>query len=181
MYVKPSEFPNLKLIRLNRTNDSRGSFSTLRNFESNHLVRDGYLAFSRNEKKNTLRGLHSQSDPNSENKLVVCIFGEVYDVILDLRYGTSNFGNWTYLNLGPESEFDGVEIPPNCAHGYLTKYDNTLLFYNISGNYSPIHARNIRWDDEYFSIVWPNSPDHISLSDGNIPLISERSMENWAQ
>jgi dTDP-4-dehydrorhamnose 3,5-epimerase len=145
------------LINLEKHTDDRGFFArTFCPTEFNkhglhtHYVQD---SISFNAKKGTLRGMHYQS-PASEIKVVQCIKGEIYDVIIDLRKDSPSFQKWTTVNL-TEDTLSILYIPKGCAHGFQTLKDNTLISYKISEFYQPAQARGIRWDDPFFNISWP--------------------------
>lgn len=107
-----------------------------------------------NAKKCTLRGMHYQSKPHEEAKLVRCIRGSIYDVIIDIRPDSSTFKSWFAIELRSE-KYNMLYIPEGFAHGFLTLEDNTEVFYQMSDFYYPELAKGIRWDDPLFAIKWP--------------------------
>ena len=115
--------------------------------------------------KNTLRGLHYQNYPHSENKVVQCVSGKVFDVIVDLRENSETFREHLEVCLGPDETFIGVLIPVGCAHGYLTLEENTSLIYFMDKEYFPESAQGLLWDDPLLGINWPTQPDLISERD----------------
>jgi dTDP-4-dehydrorhamnose 3,5-epimerase len=117
----------------------------------------------------TMRGLHFQSIPFSENKIVKCISGRVFDVIVDLRQDSSTYKEHVSIELGPSSNYLGVFIPSGCAHGYLTLEDNSTLIYFMDQEYSPEHSRGLYWNDPSLSIKWPSDPTLISERDSKWP------------
>ena len=146
--------------------DSRGSLvrvwdkdSPLENF---NLVQSSFVL---NAQKNTLRGLHYQSSPHSENKVVQCVTGKVFDVIVDLREKSDTFRESIEVSLGPNETFIGVLIPAGCAHGYLTLEENTSLIYFMDKGYIPESAQGLLWNDPSLAINWPTQPDLISERD----------------
>ncbi|MBB5702836.1 dTDP-4-dehydrorhamnose 3,5-epimerase [Ochrobactrum daejeonense] len=120
------------------------------------------LSFSR--RKGTLRGLHYQSEPHSETKLVACLQGAIWDVLVDLRPHSPTFRRWTGMEL---SANNGVQlyIPEGCAHGFQTLTPDVLMRYMISKPYAPDHATGLRYDDPALGIAWPNKPSVISDRD----------------
>lgn len=120
-----------------------------------------------NPTSGTLRGLHYQDDPFSENKVVQCVSGRVFDVIVDLRKDSRTRGMHVSYEIGPQCEYLGLVIPSGCAHGYLTLESNSTLVYFMDQEYSADHARGLRWNDPQFSIMWPRSPLLISERDAN--------------
>ncbi len=146
--------------------DSRGFFvrvwdrdSLLKNF---NLIQSSFVL---NPQKNTLRGLHFQRFPYSENKIVQCVSGKVFDVIVDLREESDTFREHLEVILGPDENFIGVLIPIGCAHGYLTLEENTSLIYFMDKEYFPESAQGLLWNDPLLSIRWPNHPKLISERD----------------
>jgi dTDP-4-dehydrorhamnose 3,5-epimerase len=119
----------------------------------------------------TLRGLHFQVAPHAEAKLVRCTRGAVFDVVVDLRAGSSTFRQWLGMDLDEESG-RMLYIPEGCAHGYLTREPNTDLTYQASVPYAPKSARGVRYDDSAFGIVWPEPVKVVSQQDLNWPEFS---------
>lgn len=118
--------------------------------------------------KGTLRGLHFQSAPFAEAKLVRCTRGAIYDVVLDLRPASPTFRSWTAIVLTAESR-NMVYVPEGCAHGFLTLQDNVEVFYQMSEFYNAEAARGVRWDDPAFRITWPGKVEVISERDRTYP------------
>ncbi|MFO7712799.1 dTDP-4-dehydrorhamnose 3,5-epimerase family protein, partial [Desulfosarcina sp.] len=111
----------------------------------------------------TLRGLHYQVPPHEEAKLVRCIRGAVFDVIIDLRKGSGSYGRW----FGTELTADAPRLfhmPKGTAHGYLSLADDSEILYLVSEFYTPGAERGIRWDDPAFDILWPMT-DNLMVSD----------------
>jgi dTDP-4-dehydrorhamnose 3,5-epimerase len=105
--------------------------------------------------RGTLRGLHYQTAPHQEVKLVRCIRGAVYDVIVDLRPDSPTYLRWVGLELTGENR-TMLYVPEGCAHGYLTLEDNSEVTYPVSQFYHPEAERGVRWNDPLFGIQWPN-------------------------
>lgn len=126
------------------------------------------LSFSR--EKGTLRGLHYQNEPYTETKLVSCLQGMVWDVVVDLRTNSPSYMRWTGVELSAEN---GVQlyIPEGCAHGFQTLTDNVLMHYMISRPYMSAAATGLRYDDPALGIPWPDKPTVISERDRGWPLI----------
>jgi len=102
----------------------------------------------------TLRGLHYQLPPHAEAKVVRCIRGAIYDVILDLRPASPTFRRFAAITLTSENRWMAY-VPEGCAHGFQTLEDGTEVLYMISEFYQPDHARGVRWNDPAFNIPWP--------------------------
>ncbi len=112
----------------------------------------------------TLRGMHYQVAPHGEAKLVKCIRGAVFDVVLDLREGSATFGRWAGATLTPENRLM-MYAPKGCAHGFLTLEDDTEMLYTASAPYQGAAERIIRWNDPKFAIAWPRQPAVLSPKD----------------
>lgn len=118
--------------------------------------------------RGTLRGMHYQLAPRAETKLVRCIGGAVYDLILDLREESATFGESYGAELNAENRHM-MYIPKGVAHGFLTLTDNAEVFYFVDEFYAPDRERGIRWDDPAFRIEWPETPTVLSDKDRNHP------------
>ena len=114
--------------------------------------------------KGTLRGMHYQLAPRAETKLVRCIRGALYDLILDLREGSATFGQSFGADLTAENR-RMMYVPKGFAHGFITLADDTEAFYFVDEFYSPEHERGIRYDDPRFKLTWPITPTVISDKD----------------
>lgn len=150
--------------------DQRGSL--FRMWENNELLNDFKIAqasFVSNPHKGTLRGLHFQFGNWAENKIIYCLSGLIFDVVLDLRPNSSTFKLYDSLELGPHSAYQGVIVPVGCAHGYLTRKTDTDLIYFMDKEYSSEYAAGILWNDPEFSVAWPEIPKNISKQDRNWP------------
>jgi dTDP-4-dehydrorhamnose 3,5-epimerase len=121
-------------------------------------------SISFNKKKGTLRGMHCQSPPHAEAKLVRCTLGAIYDVILDLRPDSPSFKQWFSVELSAENRKE-LYIPEGVAHGFQTLADNTEVSYQISEFHHPESARGVRWNDPDFGIRWPLPVTVISPKD----------------
>jgi dTDP-4-dehydrorhamnose 3,5-epimerase len=119
-------------------------------------------------KVGTLRGLHYQSAPFGEAKLVRCSRGSVFDVVVDLRRQSSTFKKWFGASLSAE---DGIMVyaPVGCAHGYVTLESDTELMYFTSHSYVPDAARGVRFNDPAFKIEWPTEITLVSQADRSWP------------
>jgi dTDP-4-dehydrorhamnose 3,5-epimerase len=113
----------------------------------------------------TLRGLHYQAPPHAEVKLVRCIRGSVFDVVVDLRRDSATYLQWFGTELSADS-LHMLYVPEGCAHGYLTLTDSSEVVYPVSRAYKADAERGIRWNDPAFSIEWPAArPLTISAKD----------------
>lgn len=109
---------------------------------------------SYNKKSGTLRGMHYQAPPFEEAKIVSCVRGSIYDVVVDLRRDSSSYCRWFATEL-TEHNFKMVYIPKGCAHGFQTLEDDCMVYYQMTEFFHPECARGVRWDDPQFAIEWP--------------------------
>ncbi len=123
---------------------------------------------SYNRQKGTLRGMHYQTDPYAEAKLVRCTKGAIYDVIVDLRQDSQTFGQWIGVELTAANR-RSLYAPEELAHGFQTVEDDTEVFYQMSQFYQPQAARGFRWNDPKFNIQWPIEELIISPRDQGYP------------
>jgi len=160
------------VIETERHSDERGWFG--RTFCRDEFVRHGLdwtveqCSLSFNEAKGTLRGMHFQSGPGAEPKLVRCVHGQIFDVVLDLRPASTTFRRWVARELNGD-QADGLYVPSGCAHGFLTLEPDTEVLYMIGAPYVPALARGVRWNDPAFSIDWPFTPSIMSARDAGYP------------
>lgn len=115
-----------------------------------------------NHSKGTLRGIHYQIAPHEQAKLVRCVRGALYDVIIDLRPDSGTFKQWLGVELVGEDP-KALYVPPNFAHGFQTLEDNTEVSYHTSAFYQPTSERGVRWDDPAFNISWPATESRIII------------------
>ncbi len=159
MIFRESKLKGACLITLEPAVDERGSFTRTfcrKEFEDQNLVSD-YVqnSISINNSKGTLRGMHYQEDPASETKLIQCLLGAVYDVIIDLRPQSPTFCSWESFELSAEKQ-QLLYVPAGFAHGFITLVDDTALYYMISEYYSPNLAIGVNYNDPVFGIIWPD-------------------------
>ena len=112
--------------------------------------------------KNVLRGLHFQLPPHDHDKLVTCIEGNVFDVVVDLRQGSANYGQHQSFELSGASG-DSVFVPSGCAHGFYVRSETAIMLYNVSSLYAPSHDTGIRWDS--VGVAWPSAEPIVSDRD----------------
>ena len=160
------------IIELEPMEDERGFFA--RSFCQKEFKKHGLnprivqCNISFNKKRGTLRGMHYQVSPYEEAKLVSCIRGAIYDVIIDLRQDSPTYCQWFAVEL-TEENYKMLYIPKGFAHGFQTLEDNTVVFYQMSEFYYPECARGVRWDDSTFEIEWPLSEQVMSKKDLSYP------------
>jgi len=157
--------------------DDRGWFA--RTFCKNEFAEIGHNketvqlnhSFSRNE--GTIRGMHFQFPPFTEIKMVRCIAGKIFDVIVDLRSGSSTFMKWFGAELSADNKAM-MYIPEGFAHGFQTLAPNSELIYHHTSFYTPNAEGGIRYNDVRIGIEWPLPVKEISDRDKNHPLISNQ-------
>ena len=155
----------VELVDIKYYCDNRGSFLELyRHDKNNEVFLQDNLSFS---KENVLRGMHYQVDPFSQGKLVFCISGLIYDVVVDIRKNSPTFGMWMGFWLSPENE-KAIWIPPGFAHGFFTLKESYLL-YKITNTYNKDSERTLLWNDSTVAIQWP-----LFKKDG--PLLSDKDV-----
>jgi len=125
---------------------------------------------SYNARKGTLRGMHYQSAPHEEHKLVRCTAGAMFDVIVDIRASSPTYRRWYGTELTAQNR-RSVFVPPGCAHGFVTLTDDTEVYYMISVAHAPEFSRGVRWNDPAFGIEWALPPAVISARDASYPLL----------
>jgi dTDP-4-dehydrorhamnose 3,5-epimerase len=163
------------LIELELERDERGFFA--RSWSRAEFTRRGLddefseCAISFNHRRGTLRGLHYQVAPFEETKLVRCTAGAIYDVVVDLRRDSPTRRQWAAFELSAENRHM-LYVPKGFAHGFQTLVDGTEVCYQLTGTYSPSHARGIRWDDAGLGITWPPTPERI-MSGRDRQLVTE--------
>lgn len=158
MQFEPLQIDGAFLIRVEPVVDERGAFA--RTFCADEFAAQGLVdrftqhSVSFNSRRGTVRGLHFQAEPFAETKVVRCLRGAVFDVIVDLRLRSSTFGQWCATRLLAE-ERNAVYVPQGCAHGFQTLLDNCELEYLMTPDFDAASARGIRWDDPALAIAWP--------------------------
>jgi dTDP-4-dehydrorhamnose 3,5-epimerase len=172
MQLTPTPLKGAFLIDLDKRSDERGFFARLFCFTefAKHGL-DGNFVQANNslsKENGTLRGMHYQLSPMAETKLVRCLHGSIYDVILDLRPASETFGRSFGTVLSRENR-QMMYVPKGFAHGFLTLEDDSELLYMVSAPYSKELERGVRWNDPAFNIAWPAIPKIISGKDDRLP------------
>lgn len=161
------------LIEIDKIEDDRGFFA--RSFCQKEFAKLGLenhieqCNVSFNKNKGTLRGMHYQKYPVQEVKIVRCIKGKIYDVIVDLRSESPTYKQWEAFELDATS-YKMVYIPKGAAHGYMSLETDSEILYYVSAPYSPAHYGGFRWNDPAFNIEWPMVPTTLSEKDKNHPI-----------
>lgn len=169
MNIIDTLIPDVKIIEPKVFGDERGYFFESFNKKifdeavgcSVQFVQDNHSLSI----QGVLRGLHYQSAPYSQGKLVRCVEGEVLDVAVDLRKSSSTFGRWVAVNLSAENKKQ-LWIPEGFAHGFVTLSEKAQFLYKTTGYYNPASERCIIWNDKQLGIEWPDLPEiHLSKKD----------------
>lgn len=174
MRVIETRLPGVLILEPPVFRDERGHFTETWHREryraagvSDDFVQDN-LSFSR---RGVLRGLHYQN-PAPQAKLVSVLQGEVFDVAVDLRRGSSTFGQWYGVVLSGEN-LRQLWIPEGFAHGFLVTSESALFSYKCTNFYAPEHERSLRWDDPEIRIEWPMESPVVSPKDARAPLLGD--------
>jgi dTDP-4-dehydrorhamnose 3,5-epimerase len=163
------------VIELEPHVDSRGHFA--RTFCAEEFAAHGLAttiaqtSASRNTVAGTLRGMHIQADPHAETKLVRCVRGAIFDVIVDMRANSPSRLRWHGVRLDAETGA-AIYVPAGFAHGFVTLEPDSDVMYQMSTPYAPDAARGLRWDDPALGIDWPCSPTVISARDSAYPWLA---------
>jgi dTDP-4-dehydrorhamnose 3,5-epimerase len=166
--LRPTELPEVIELVPKRFGDDRGFFSET--YNQKRFVEAGITcAFvqdnhSLSVDKLTLRGLHFQSPPHAQDKLVRVIRGSIWDVAVDIRIGSQTFGKWTGRTLTPD-EGNQLFIPVGFAHGFLTLERDTEVTYKTSAYYDANADGCLHYADPAFNIDWPINGQNPILSD----------------
>ena len=139
-------------------NDDRGFFmESWNSVEFNNLVKEDIYFFQDNHsksKQHVLRGLHYQIPPNDQGKLIKCVSGKIFDVIVDLRRNSKDFLSWAGIFLDSNNH-EQIWIPSGFAHGFLTISNTAEIIYKTTNFWSKEHERSIIWNDPSLDIKWP--------------------------
>ena len=168
MQVLSSHFRDVKLLRPQRYVDARGFFSeaySKRDYASigirNEFVQDNH---SLSRARGVVRGLHFQTPPSAQAKLVRVLRGSILDVVVDIRSGSPSFGQHIATVLSA-NDWNQIFIPVGFAHGFCTLEPETEILYKVDNYYAPEHDRGICWNDPAIGIAWPVSDAEAQLSD----------------
>ncbi|EEC8097596.1 dTDP-4-dehydrorhamnose 3,5-epimerase [Escherichia coli] len=171
MNVIKTVIPEVLIFEPKKFEDSRGYF--LESFNQ-RLFEDAVgketLFVQDNQSyssKNVLRGLHYQSEPYAQGKLVRCIMGEVFDVAVDIRKESESYGQWVGVFLSEDNNRQ-LWIPEGFAHGFLVKSDKAIFAYKCTNFYNPSAENTIRWDSPDLAIEWPLDDEDLLISEKDL-------------
>ena len=168
MRFVPVGVPGAYLVEIEPVADARGAFA--RTFCAREFGERGLAttmvqtSLSLNARRGTLRGLHWQAAPHGEAKLVRCVRGRIYDVVVDVRRASHTFRQHVAVELSAEAR-NAIYVPEGVAHGFLTLEDDCEVHYAMSAFHAPEAARGARYDDPAFGIVWPEPVEVVADRD----------------
>ncbi len=166
----PTELPGVQVIRPRVFSDLRGGF--VKTFHAPTFVAAGLGEFTPQEEffstshRNVIRGMHFQTPPHTQARLVSCLTGAILDVVLDLRKGTATYGKVITRELTSANR-EMIFIPEGFAHGFLSLADDTLVYYLASRPHSPPQDTGLSWNS--FGFDWPVKDPILSDRDKNFP------------
>ena len=172
MIFIPTRLQGACVIELDKREDSRGHFSRVyceREFAAHGLtthVAQTNRSVTRHQ--GTLRGMHFQSAPYGEDKLIRCLRGAIVDIIIDLRPDSPTFRKWEAFELNDENKRQ-LLVPKGFGHGFQTVSDHVEVTYLVTAKYTPSAESGVRWNDPAFGIKWPLEPTDMSDKDRNWP------------
>ena len=175
MKVIPTDLPGCVIIEPRVFGDERGFFYESWNqprFVEHGLDMQFVQSNVSSSERGVLRGLHYQWPNNAQGKLVSVLEGEVYDVAVDIRQGSPDFGRWTAVVLSAENKRH-FWIPEGFAHGFVTLSERAIFTYLCTAPYDAASDGGIRWNDAQIGIDWPVSAPSLSGKDGVAPFLKD--------
>jgi dTDP-4-dehydrorhamnose 3,5-epimerase len=176
--IQPLRLDGVKVLRTKVWEDSRGSFSEMysrRTFAEAGLSLD-FVQDNESVSKaaGTVRGLHFQTNPWAQDKLVRVLRGRIYDVAVDIRRSSPTFKQWVAFELAA-GDGNQLLVPAGFAHGFCTLEPDTHVLYKVTNFYAPSHDCGIRWNDPELGIDWPVDEEKAVLSDkdAKLPLLRD--------
>ena len=166
MIVTETKLAGVYIIEPRRFDDERGFFAP--SFSATEFASRGMASvfvennISYSNHRGTLRGMHYQTSPYGQDKLVRCTHGAIFDVVIDLRPGSPTFKQWISVELTAANR-SMVYVPGDCGHGFQTLEDGTEVYYMVSQPYAPESCSGVRWNDPAFGIQWPDVGSRILL------------------
>lgn len=167
MEIRSFNVPGVKLLIPRHIGDERGYFAETFRADTFGQHCGAFRFVQDNEslsaRAGTVRGLHFQSTPHAQGKLVRCTAGALFDVAADIRHGSPTYGKWVGEILTP-SNGRQLWVPPGFAHGFCTLSPDTVIAYKVTDYYSAECDKGLAWDDPALAIAWPDTADAETLS-----------------
>lgn len=181
MKVEPLELPDVRLIKPRVFRDHRGVFletfreSTFREHGIGPFVQDNVST----SRLGVVRGLHFQ-EPHGQGKLVSVLRGRVFDIAVDVRFGSPTFRCWVSVELSAENGWQ-IYIPPGFAHGFQALTGDAIFSYKCTQYYEPGAEWTVRWNDPAIGIPWPLPEATLAPKDAAAPLLKQLSVDSLPQ
>jgi dTDP-4-dehydrorhamnose 3,5-epimerase len=176
--IQTTDLADVLVISTRWFTDDRGSFTETYNRQrwvdagiTTEFVQDNHVVST---KAGTLRGMHYQTQPAAQAKLVRAVKGAIWDAVVDLRHGSPSFGQWFGLELSAENRLQ-LLVPVGFAHGYVTLTDDAEVLYKVDNFYSPSHEGGMVWNDPAVGIQWPLPASRLVIAprDAALPTLAE--------
>ncbi|MDA9021362.1 dTDP-4-dehydrorhamnose 3,5-epimerase family protein [Gammaproteobacteria bacterium] len=172
--IMPTKINGLSIIKLITHEDQRGKFNKVFSYNSSCALGLEFnikqINTSQNFSIGQIRGMHFQKRPSLEKKMVRCISGKIYDVVVDLRSQSSTFLHW-HGEILESGDLKMIHIPEGCAHGFQALEKNSELIYLHSAEYDPSVESGIRYNDPIINVKWPLRAVKISERDKSFDLL----------
>lgn len=172
---EPLDLPGVVLIEAQAFEDHRGVFvETYKRSEfETHAIREVFVQDNYSHStRGVLRGLHYQLHPRAQGKLVCVIRGEIFDVAVDVRWGSPTYGCWTGVPLSAQHR-RMLYVPVGFAHGFCTLSEEADVVYKVTAEYAPELERGVLWSDPDLGVRWPVQRPILSSKDEALPLLRE--------
>lgn len=176
--ITPTALPEVMVVEPKVFGDARGFFTESWNENRFNEATGNSLGFVQDNhsrsSRGVLRGLHYQLHPHAQGKLVRCVAGAVFDVAVDMRKSSANFGKWVGVELTAENQKQ-LWIPPGFAHGFVVVSETADFLYKTTDYYAPQCEGCVRWDDPTIGIVWPElgMARLLAEKDAKAPLLAD--------
>ena len=178
MKITPTALPEVLIVEPRVFGDARGFFTESWNEQSFNKAVGSAVRFVQDNHsrsaRGVLRGLHFQLPPHTQGKLVRVVSGAVFDVAVDLRRSSPNFGRWEGVELTAENQRQ-LWVPPGFAHGFMVLSETADFLYKTTDYYAPDCEGSVRWDDPAIGIAWPDvgAPPLLAEKDAKAPLLAD--------
>jgi len=174
MHLKKTKIKNCFLIELEKFQDHRGYFARAfckKHFKQKNILNNlKQINFSFSKKIGTVRGLHFQKKPYEEMKIIYCMSGSIFDVVVDLRKKSKTYGQYLGFEISSKNR-NAVIVPKGCAHGFQTLSKNTEVLYFTTQFYNKKKETGLNFLDPKINIKWPLKIGNISSKDKNLPYL----------